>query len=152
MNPSSVGLGHDHGLSRRTHLGIQQVRVDLDTHTALEAPRSLWSGTGLMFPEAPHLYEIDGSWYLMIAEGGTERGHGISIARGDSPEGPFEGAPRNPLVSARSTPRPIQNTGHGDLVVGPLHVLRAVEPHRAHRTAGADPRRHRRFPSSARES
>jgi beta-xylosidase len=114
------------------HLGIQQVRVDLATHRALEEPRSLWSGTGLMFPEAPHLYEIDGTWYLMIAEGGTERGHSISIARGDSPEGPFTGAPANPLVSARSTPRPIQNTGHGDLVLGPggrwLCVLLGVRP------------------------
>ncbi|MFT4214303.1 MAG: family 43 glycosylhydrolase [Microbacterium sp.] len=114
------------------HLGIQQVRVDLDAHRALEEPRSLWSGTGLMFPEAPHLYEIDGTWYLMIAEGGTERGHAISIARGDSPAGPFTGAPGNPLVSARSTPRPIQNTGHGDLVTGPdgtwLCVLLGVRP------------------------
>ena len=129
---SGLLLSGDLNPNAPTHLGIQQVRVDLDTHTALEAPRSLWSGTGLMFPEAPHLYEIDGSWYLMIAEGGTERGHGISIARGDSPEGPFEGAPRNPLVSARSTPRPIQNTGHGDLVVGPdgqwLCVLLGVRP------------------------
>ena len=68
----------------------------------------------------------------MIAEGGTERGHGISIARGDSPEGPFETAPANPLVSARSTSRPVQNTGHGDLVVGPdgdwLVVLLGVRP------------------------
>ncbi|BDZ63933.1 glycoside hydrolase family 43 protein [Agromyces mangrovi Wang et al. 2018] len=115
-----------------THLGIQQVRVDLDAHRALEEPRSLWSGTGLMFPEAPHLYEIGGRWYLMIAEGGTERGHAISIARGDAPEGPFTGAPGNPLVSARSTPRPIQNTGHGDLVEGPggdwLCVLLGVRP------------------------
>ena len=115
-----------------THLGIQQVRVDLDTHRALEEPRSLWSGTGLMFPEAPHLYEIDGAWYLLIAEGGTERGHAISIARGASPEGPFMGAPGNPLVSARSTPRPVQNTGHGDLVRGPdgdwLCVLLGVRP------------------------
>ncbi|QKJ20621.1 glycoside hydrolase family 43 protein [Microbacterium hominis] len=114
------------------HLGIQQVKVDLETHRAVEEPRSLWSGTGLMFPEAPHLYEIDGAWYLMIAEGGTERGHSISIARGASPEGPFEGAPGNPLVSARSTPRPIQNTGHGDLVEGPggqwLCVLLGVRP------------------------
>ncbi|MFK4762483.1 family 43 glycosylhydrolase [Microbacterium sp. ZW T5_45] len=114
------------------HLGIQQVRVDLDEHRALEEPRSLWSGTGGQFPEAPHLYEVDGRWYLMIAEGGTERGHGISIARGDSPEGPFETAPQNPLVSARSTIRPIQNTGHGDLVVGPdgdwLCVLLGVRP------------------------
>ena len=55
----------------------------------------------------------------MIAEGGTERGHGISIARGPSPSGPFEGGPGNPVVSARSTNRPIQNTGHGDLVQTP---------------------------------
>lgn len=114
------------------HLGIQQAKVDLATHRALEEPRSLWSGTGLMFPEAPHVYEIDGAWYLLIAEGGTERGHTISIARGASPQGPFEGAPGNPLVSARSTPRPIQNTGHGDLVVGPdgewLCVLLGVRP------------------------
>jgi xylan 1,4-beta-xylosidase len=115
-----------------THLGIQQVRVDLENHRALEEPRSLWSGTGGGFPEAPHLYEVNGRWYLMIAEGGTERGHGISIARGDSPMGPFEPAPSNPLVSARSTDRPIQNTGHGDLVVGPdgdwLCVLLGVRP------------------------
>ncbi|WP_159499883.1 glycoside hydrolase family 43 protein [Microbacterium sp. 18062] len=114
------------------HLGIQQVKVDLDRHIALEEPRSLWSGTGGQFPEAPHLYEVGGRWYLMIAEGGTERGHGISIARGDGPEGPFETAPHNPLVSARSTIRPIQNTGHGDLVPGPdgqwLCVLLGVRP------------------------
>jgi len=120
------------GEGQGSHLGIQQVRVDLEAHRALEHPRSLWSGSGLMFPEAPHLYRHDGRWYLMIAEGGTERGHGISIARGDAPAGPFEPAPSNPLVSARSTDRPIQNTGHGDLVVGPdgewLVVLLGVRP------------------------
>ncbi|WP_426592120.1 family 43 glycosylhydrolase [Cellulomonas sp. McL0617] len=99
-----------------THLGIQQVRMDPKTGQALEEPRSLWSGTGLKFPEAPHLYEVDGTWYLMIAEGGTERGHGVSIARGPSPEGPFEGAPVNPVYSHRSTSHPVQNAGHGDLV------------------------------------
>jgi beta-xylosidase len=114
------------------HLGIQQVRVDLEDHIALEEPRSLWSGTGGQFPEAPHLYRVGGRWYLMIAEGGTERGHSVSIARGESPEGPFETAPQNPLVSARSTIRPVQNTGHGDLVIGPgrewLCVLLGVRP------------------------
>jgi len=109
-----------------SHLGIQQLRVDFEAHRALEEPRSLWSGGGLQFPEAPHLYQHDGRWYLMIAEGGTERGHGISIARGDSPDGPFEPAPANPLVSARSTSREIQNTGHGDLIVGPDGEWRVV--------------------------
>jgi xylan 1,4-beta-xylosidase len=101
------------------HLGVQQVRMDLETGQALEEPRSLWSGTGLMFPEAPHLYEIDGTWYLLIAEGGTERGHSVSIARGTRPDGPFEGCPANPVLSARSTDRPVQNTGHADLVRTP---------------------------------
>jgi beta-xylosidase len=101
------------------HLGIQQARIDLKSGKMLEAPRQLWSGTGLMFPEAPHLYQIGDWWYLMIAEGGTERGHSVSIARSKSPEGPFEGCPSNPVLSARSTKRPIQSTGHGDLVLGP---------------------------------
>jgi xylan 1,4-beta-xylosidase len=109
------------GLTPETgkHLGIQQVRCDLDAGKALEAPRDMWSGIGLMFPEAPHLYRIGAWWYLLIAEGGTERGHAVSIARGTSPVGPFDGCPANPLVSARSTSRPIQNTGHGDFVQAP---------------------------------
>jgi xylan 1,4-beta-xylosidase len=95
---------------------ILQVSVDLAAGRILDEPRELWSGTGLKFPEAPHLYQREGAWYLLIAEGGTERGHAVSIARSDSPRGPFEGAPANPVLSARSTSRPIQNTGHADLV------------------------------------
>ncbi len=113
------GLILTDGPNMGAHHGIEQVRVDLATATVLEPPRSMWSGTGLMFPEAPHLYHIGEWWYLMIAEGGTERGHSISIARSHSPAGPFEGCPANPVLSARSTVRPVQNTGHGDLVVAP---------------------------------
>lgn len=97
------------------HLGIQQVKINPVTGERFEEPRSIWSGTGLIFPEAPHLYKIDDYWYLMIAEGGTERGHCVSIARSKEIVGPFEGAPHNPILSARSTSREIQNTGHGDL-------------------------------------
>lgn len=98
-----------------THQGITQVRFDPTTGKPLEDPRTLWSGTGGMFPEAPHLYRIGDWWYLMIAEGGTERGHSVTIARSASPEGPFEGSPDNPLVTARGSDRPVQNSGHGDL-------------------------------------
>lgn len=104
------GMGHD---------GIEQFRVDPLTGTMLEEPRSLWSGTGLMFPEGPHLYQHDGWWYLFIAEGGTERGHSVSVARSTRPDGPFEGCPANPLLTAAGTDRPVQNTGHGDLVQAP---------------------------------
>ncbi|WP_432494703.1 glycoside hydrolase family 43 protein [Kineococcus auxinigenes] len=114
------------------HLGIQQVRLDLTGGRALEGPRSLWSGTGGIFPEAPHLYEIEGTWYLLVAEGGTERGHAVSIARAPSPTGPFTGCPGNPLLTARGTDRPVQNTGHGDLFRAPdgswAMVLLGVRP------------------------
>src|SRR5439155_308373 len=57
---------------------------------------------------------------------------GVSVARGLSPEGPFEGHPANPVLSARSTARPVQNTGHADLVDTPdgggALVLLGVRP------------------------
>ena len=108
------------------HGGIRQADVDLSDGRVLAGPRDLWSGTGLKFPEAPHLYRRGDWWYLMIAEGGTERGHGVSIARADNPRGPFLPGPENPFLSARSTNRPIQNTGHGDLVETPDGRTRMV--------------------------
>lgn len=103
-----------------TYAGIEQVRIDPATGRALGEPHRLWSGTpGAQYPEAPHLYQVGDYWYLLIAEGGTERGHCVAVARGPAPNGPFEPCPANPILSHRSTSRPIQNTGHGDLVQGP---------------------------------
>ncbi|MET9633839.1 glycoside hydrolase family 43 protein [Lentzea sp. NPDC006480] len=103
-----------------TVAGVSQYRIDLATGEALGEPKRLWSGTpGAKAPEAPHLYRIGEHWYLLIAEGGTERGHGVSIARGPAPDGPFEPCPANPILSHRSTDEPVQNTGHADLVEGP---------------------------------
>lgn len=98
--------------------GIAQARVDLETGQLREEPRLLWQGIGLAFPEAPHLFQRGHWWYLMIAEGGTERGHCVSIARSARPEGPFEGNPANPILTHRSTDLAVQNTGHADLVEG----------------------------------
>jgi beta-xylosidase len=103
-----------------TVAGVSQVRIDPVTGETFDAPQRIWSGSpGAKAPEAPHLYRIGEHWYLMIAEGGTERGHGIAIARGPAPDGPFEPCPANPILSHRSSDQPIQNTGHGDLVQGP---------------------------------
>ena len=96
--------------------GIWRCRIDDRTGEVLEGPTPTWSGTGMQYPEAPHLYRVGDHWYLLIAEGGTERGHAVSIARGPSPDGPWEPCPANPILSHRSTDRPIQSTGHADLV------------------------------------
>ncbi|HHX66192.1 MAG TPA: glycoside hydrolase family 43 protein, partial [Chloroflexi bacterium] len=96
--------------------GIIGTRLDIATGRRLQEPERLWSGTGGQFPEAPHLYHIGDYYYLMLAEGGTERGHMITIARSTSPWGPFESCPYNPILSHRSTNLPLQATGHGDLI------------------------------------
>jgi xylan 1,4-beta-xylosidase len=102
-----------------TAFSVDRVGIDDETGKVLEGPVTTWSGTGLQYPEAPHLFRRDDTWYLMIAEGGTEAGHGVSIARGPSPVGPWETCPANPIISHRSTSRPIQNTGHADFVEAP---------------------------------
>jgi xylan 1,4-beta-xylosidase len=110
----------DEGRCWCTYAGIEQVQIDPATGQALGEPRHLWSGTpGAQWPEAPHLCQIGDYWYLMIAEGGTERGHCVSVARGPAPDGPFEACPANPVLTHRSTGQPIQSTGHADLVEGP---------------------------------
>jgi xylan 1,4-beta-xylosidase len=119
---------------------ILRCRIDTESGAVLEGPDPTWSGSGLQFPEAPHLFERDGTWYLVIAEGGTERGHAVSIARGPAPTGPWEPCPANPILSHRSTDLPIQNTGHADLVEATdgswWMVLLATRPR------GASPRYH----------
>ncbi|MGK9147145.1 glycoside hydrolase family 43 protein [Plantibacter flavus] len=100
--------------------GILQSRLDLDSGELLDDPYPVWQGSGLDAPEGPHLYEISGTWYLMLAEGGTERGHAVTIARSSHPAGPFEPHPENPVFSRRSlVSSPVQNVGHADLVEGP---------------------------------
>lgn len=79
-----------------------------------------WTGAmvNAWAPEAPHMYKKDGWYYLMIAEGGTEEYHAVTIARSRNPMGPFEGYAGNPILTHRhlGLNYPICNVGHGDLV------------------------------------
>lgn len=96
--------------------GIQQCVVDPFSGAKLCPTRFLWAGSGGRFPEAPHLFRRGASYYLLVAEGGTEAGHMVTIARAESPWGPFESNPANPILSHRSLASPIQSTGHADFV------------------------------------
>jgi len=95
--------------------GIYQFEIDIETGEHRSDTRHLWTGTGGAWPEAPHLYKIDGRYYLLIAEGGTHIGHMVTIARSDTPWGPFESCPHNPILSHRSLYHRIQATGHAEL-------------------------------------
>ncbi|MFC8845949.1 MULTISPECIES: glycoside hydrolase family 43 protein [unclassified Micromonospora] len=106
----------DEGNCWLTTSGVKSYRIDPETGQVLEGPIPLWSGTGGQYPEAPHLYRIDGWWYLLLSEGGTHTGHAVSVARSRSPRGPFEPAPTNPILTHRGSNLPVQATGHADLV------------------------------------
>lgn len=112
-----VYLTHQDGGERG---GISQVEVDVATGQAKGQAKRIWNGTGGIWPEGPHLYKINGWYYLLHAEGGTSYGHVVILARSRSPWGPFEGAPGNPILTHRDrSDLTLQALGHADLVQTP---------------------------------
>ncbi|WP_228530218.1 glycoside hydrolase family 43 protein [Tamlana sp. I1] len=76
----------------------------------------LTEGSSLGLSEGPHIFFKDGFYYMIMAEGGTEYGHAMTIARSSSIYGPYEMHPNNPLVSSRNHPdNELQKAGHGDI-------------------------------------
>ncbi|QCB92531.1 glycoside hydrolase family 43 protein [Cellulomonas shaoxiangyii] len=80
----------------------------------------IWHGAveGVVWAEAPHLYKVDGTYYLLAAEAGTEFHHAESVARADSVTGPYVGYKGNPVLTHRHLGRgsDVVGTGHADLV------------------------------------
>ena len=70
--------------------------------------------------EGPHMYKINGKYFLMDAEGGTSVNHSEVIFRSDSPWGPFVAWKNNPILTQRhlspNRPNPITCAGHADLI------------------------------------
>ncbi|MDO3412754.1 glycoside hydrolase family 43 protein [Saccharibacillus sp. CPCC 101409] len=97
--------------------GVIQCELNIETGTKLSPSRSIWQGTGGRYLESPHMYKIDGRYYLMAAEGGTEYGHMVIYARSESLHGPFESYASNPVLTNRNLGGyELQGVGHGDLV------------------------------------
>ncbi len=73
--------------------------------------------------EGPHLYKIDGKYFLMCAEGGTSDQHSEVVFRSDSPMGEYKPWNRNPILTQRhlaaNRPDPVTCTGHADLLRTP---------------------------------
>ena len=126
--------------------GVIQSEINIETGEKLTPSKCIWKGSGGRFLESPHMYKINGEYYLMAAEGGTEYGHMITYARGKDIWGPFNGYPKNPVVTNRNTaPEIIQGIGHGDLIqdkYGDWHILslgfRQIHIWQAYHTLGRE--------------
>ncbi len=106
-------------LTSNPDIGIWLCEIDPATGEQLTESKLIWEGTGGRHPEAPHIYKKDGYYYLMIAEGGTEMGHMVTIARSRDIYGPYESNPDNPILYHQrkiTQSSPIQGTGHADLI------------------------------------
>ncbi len=70
--------------------------------------------------EGPHIYKVNGYFYLMAAEGGTGDNHSEVIFRSDKIEGPYESYGDNPILTQRNLnparKNAITSTGHADIV------------------------------------
>ncbi len=110
----------DDGEQFRGHREIWLQELDLGEMQLTGPAFSLWQGAlnRAIHAEAPHIYKIDGLYYLLISEGGTAHDHAVTIARSESITGPYESNPRNPILTHRHLGYdfPISNTGHADLV------------------------------------
>ncbi len=78
---------------------------------------NIFPGTSLGFTEAPHLYQRNGYYYLLTAEGGTGWNHAVTMARSRTLTGPYEVHPDTCILSSRQDVNaPLQRAGHADLV------------------------------------
>ena len=88
--------------------------------------------------EAPHIFKVDGAYYLIAAEGGTAEGHSEVVFRSDSVLGPWVPYENNPILTQRHLPAdrpfPVTSAGHADFVQTPdgewWSVFLATRPYR----------------------
>lgn len=114
-------LARDPEWFHQTEVWVRE--LDLERKELVGPEHVVWTGAvrGAVWAEGPHLYKVDGTYYLLAAEGGTEIHHAVSVARSDSVTGPFQGCPGNPVLTHRNLGRgaDVVGVGHADLTQAP---------------------------------
>jgi len=110
------------------HRAIWLQRIDIATRKPF-GPRKVLIDGGIkpaenpIWIEGPHLYKIDGWYYLSDAEGGTGPQHSQVVLRSRDVWGPYAPYEHNPILTQRDLdperPLPVTNAGHADMVQGP---------------------------------
>lgn len=114
-------LARDPEWFHQTEVWVRE--LDLERRTLVGPEHVVWTGAlkGAVWAEGPHLYKVDGTYYLLAAEGGTEIHHAVSVARADVVTGPYVGNKGNPVLTHRDLGRgaDVVGVGHADLVRTP---------------------------------
>ncbi|MEO0451641.1 MAG: glycoside hydrolase family 43 protein [Pseudomonadota bacterium] len=112
-----VNMIWDHRADRTHFGGIYLQEYDVEARRLTGPRTNIFKGSPSGFTEAPHLYKVNGYYYLMTAEGGTGYDHAVTIARSKDIQGPYELDPARHILTAKDSPRSdLQRTGHASLV------------------------------------
>lgn len=112
-----VNMEWDHRKSKNRFKGILLQEYSSEEKSLVGPIVNIFLGTELGCTEGPHLYKVNGFYYLMVAEGGTGYEHAVTIARSKSITGPYEVDPENPMLTSWGNPSlKLQKAGHASLV------------------------------------
>ncbi|OZU88315.1 glycoside hydrolase 43 family protein [Virgibacillus indicus] len=112
-----VNMLWDHRVGNHNFYGIVLQEYNHEQQKLVGKAEVIFKGTDIKLTEAPHLYKMNGYYYLLTAEGGTKYEHASTIARSKDLRGPYVVHPDNPLITSWPNPRnPLQKAGHASIV------------------------------------
>ena len=108
------------------HRAVWLWELELDTLKVVPDSRKLLINGGVdissepVWIEGPHIYHINGWYYLTCAEGGTSVNHSQVVFRTRNLDEPFEPYKNNPILTQRDRPESnVTSTGHADFIQTP---------------------------------
>lgn len=111
---------HQPGDMSKSGIGAIWVQeLDLDNWKLVGGRYSIWDGgCDKKHTEGPHIYKVNGIYYLLVAEGGTGHNHAVMMAYSKDVFGPYLPSLRNPVLTSRHLSKYnwVHSTGHADLV------------------------------------
>lgn len=109
----------DYRPEKNRFAGVVMQELELGTFSLKGPVHFLSKGTEAGSTEGPNLYKRGSYYYLVLAEGGTEFNHRVSVMRSTSLFGPYESSPLNPLLTSKPMDA-LQRAGHGAFVETPV--------------------------------
>ncbi|MCG8571912.1 MAG: glycoside hydrolase family 43 protein [Spirochaetes bacterium] len=113
-----LNLRWDYRVNHNHFSAIEIQQFDEQAHSLVGPVYEIFKGSKLGFTEGPHLYQRNGFYYLMTAEGGTSYQHAVTLARSKKRKGPYELHPNNPLVTGWLSEK------HSDDSSDPIHFIK----------------------------
>ncbi len=107
----------DHRPGHHPFDGIALQQYDASEQRLAGQSKTIFKGSSIGLTEGPPLYQLNGWYCLLTAEGGTDYEHAVSLARSGDLDGPHEVHLQDPILTSSGRPDlPLQKVGHASLV------------------------------------